>query len=264
VPIVAVHETFPSHGNHRRSRVNMSWASEGWSPSGSPVGHWSADTITGLEDGDPVGTWPDQSGNGYDLTQATAANKPLYKVNIQNGLAGILFDRSDDKLALGDCGTNYSNEHTTLHAVFKPDGTAGYGSFFGMATTANESCSAYICYQFYSGSGTRTLRMYFSGDYHYNPYDNAADTLSQIWTIRRNGTGSNVTVRHNAVNIDDWLSGSDDYPDIASADSFEIGRSGSSSEFGGHIHELIFYNIALADVDRDSNETGLNTKWGIW
>ncbi len=44
-----------------------------------------ADSLA-LNDGDPVGTWADQSGNGNDLVQATAAKKPTYKANILNGL----------------------------------------------------------------------------------------------------------------------------------------------------------------------------------
>ena len=37
-----------------------------------------ADDLT-LDDGDPVGTWPDSSGNSRDATQATAANQPAYR-----------------------------------------------------------------------------------------------------------------------------------------------------------------------------------------
>ena len=45
----------------------------------------SASAIGGLADGDPVVTWPDSSGQGNDVTQATASKRPLYKTAIQNG-----------------------------------------------------------------------------------------------------------------------------------------------------------------------------------
>lgn len=42
-----------------------------------------ARTITGLSDGDAISvTWADQSGQGNDAAQATAANRPVYKTNI--------------------------------------------------------------------------------------------------------------------------------------------------------------------------------------
>ena len=80
---------------------------------GQPVGRWSgapfspiriaglklwldASAITGLNDGDAVGTWTDLSGNGNNATQATASKKPLYKTNIQNGKPAVQFDSVDD------------------------------------------------------------------------------------------------------------------------------------------------------------------------
>ncbi len=37
-----------------------------------------SDSIEGLSDGDPVGTWTDQSGLGNNATQSTELNKPLF------------------------------------------------------------------------------------------------------------------------------------------------------------------------------------------
>lgn len=44
-----------------------------------------------LEDDDPVASWPDLSGNGYNAAQATADNQPVFKAGIQNGLGGVRF-----------------------------------------------------------------------------------------------------------------------------------------------------------------------------
>jgi hypothetical protein len=72
--------------------------------------------ITGLSDGTGVSTWSDISGNGYDATQATAANQPLFKVNVQGGQPGLLFDGSNDSLA-----TSYGPQsgNVTAFAVWK-------------------------------------------------------------------------------------------------------------------------------------------------
>lgn len=58
-----------------------------------------ADAITGLADSDPVATWPDSSGNGYNATQGTAGDRPLYKTGIINGRPAVLFDGTSDYLA---------------------------------------------------------------------------------------------------------------------------------------------------------------------
>jgi hypothetical protein len=91
----------PSAASFASSAGILSQASASpWTPA-TPAGllaWYKADAITGLSDGDPIGTWPDSSGNGRDLTQATAAAKPTYKTNRQNGLPGVLTDTVDDAI----------------------------------------------------------------------------------------------------------------------------------------------------------------------
>ena len=73
-----------------------------------------ADAITGLADSDPVATWPDSSGNGYDAAQGTPGNQPLYKTGILNGKPAVLFDGSTDYLST-----------TALLSAFLAGGGAG-------------------------------------------------------------------------------------------------------------------------------------------
>src|SRR5205085_10552927 len=47
---------------------------------------WLKADALSLSDGDPIGTWTDSSGNSHNGTQATTANKMIFKTNIQNGL----------------------------------------------------------------------------------------------------------------------------------------------------------------------------------
>jgi len=86
-----------SIGRRRRGGLNPGG---GFSPRAIPglVFYVDASYITGLNDGDSVTTWSDLSGNGYDATQATAAKKPIYKVNIVNGKPIVRYDGNDDEV----------------------------------------------------------------------------------------------------------------------------------------------------------------------
>ena len=55
--------------------------------------------ITGLNNNDARTTWSDRSGNGYDMTQAITANKPIYKTNQISGQPLLTFDGSNDFLS---------------------------------------------------------------------------------------------------------------------------------------------------------------------
>ena len=58
-----------------------------------------ARSITGLSDGDAVGSWLDDSAAGNDASQTTAGYKPLYKTNIVGGNPAVRFQGLDDSLS---------------------------------------------------------------------------------------------------------------------------------------------------------------------
>ena len=77
-----------------------------------------ADSITGKVDGNTITTWSDESGQGTDVTQATAAKKPVYKTDIINGLPVIRFDGVDDVLNSGAFSSELAQPNT-ICIVFK-------------------------------------------------------------------------------------------------------------------------------------------------
>ena len=54
--------------------------------------------LTGFSDGSSVDSWTDLSSNSRDATQATSANRPVYKTAIQGGNPVVRFDGSNDIL----------------------------------------------------------------------------------------------------------------------------------------------------------------------
>ncbi len=73
-----------------------------------------ADGITGLNDGDPVASWPDISGSCNSAAQTNSSKQPVYRTNQVNGLPAVVFDATDDGMwTVADPGTA-----TTIVAVY--------------------------------------------------------------------------------------------------------------------------------------------------
>ncbi|MBU1719582.1 MAG: hypothetical protein KKA07_10980, partial [Bacteroidetes bacterium] len=57
-----------------------------------------ASDISGVIDGDPVTTWPDVSGNSYDLSQSNPAFQPVFRTNIVNSRPVVRFNVDNNRL----------------------------------------------------------------------------------------------------------------------------------------------------------------------
>lgn len=94
---------------------------------------YEADTDV-TESGGAVSQWDDQSGNGFHLTQGTAANKPTYEATGLNSKPTISFDGTGDYLAVTGLGGALTS--FTVAMVCKPgttnnDETMWYGTLAG-------------------------------------------------------------------------------------------------------------------------------------
>jgi len=76
--------------------------------------------ITGLADGDAVSSVADLAGGGRNWEQATAAYRPLYKVNQINGLPALDFDGSNDRISISH---DLANTAFTYLIVAKAEAT---------------------------------------------------------------------------------------------------------------------------------------------
>lgn len=209
-----------------------------FSPSGSPVGWWPADKIIGLEDSDPVGTWPDQSGNGHDLVQATAAKKPLYKTAVQNGNPVVRCDGNDDFMA-GTPGT-----------IAQPNTIFLAG---GYITTAEGD-------RFYTGESSIERHLFFQNNGKFSMYagtvvnTTVVSTGFKMFTLLFNGASS--TFRLNTASTA-TNPGTQDLRDFVLATNY-----GYSGDYGNiDVGEIILYNGNESPAD---NEAGLNTKYAIY
>jgi hypothetical protein len=225
------------------------FSTNGFTPSGSPLGYWSADTITGLEDGDPVGTWPDQSGNGNDATQATAANKPTYKAALVdfNNQPGVEFDYTDDYMVLTGM-TAASGNYTFFWVCDPTHGVSTRHCLFDWETsrTAIETGKGATDLEYWDGGGYRGTTDGIDG--------------AQILTCRLEATDKGCFYRNGAL-----VEGNLTYAQREMSDIVTLGSHiNASNRFDGPMTEVIAYNSALSDADRSANETGLNTKYEVF
>jgi hypothetical protein len=194
-------------------------------PSSGLLGWYRTDTL-GLNDGDSVTTWPDSSGNGYDMTWtqdpfASGAESAIYTASAINGLPAIYFSSAENHyFYTGDVLSSVTQPVSCYIVVDSPGGDrwASFGANvrFGQGGAAN----------IYAGSGL--------GDY----------TITDLAYVGFIVDGVSSVVRVNGVIESTGDAGSQE-PEQA----MYIGGDGDTQEYEGYIAEVLFYSGALTDDD---------------
>lgn len=203
-----------------------------------------ANAITGLNDNDPIATWPDSSGNGRDATQAIVLNRPLYKTSVLNGKPTARFDALISRMSTA----------SIAHGV----GTGGF-TWVVVARTVNAAAN----YSPIMANGSFAPALYFH-DNRINLYWTAdhgftgTTTTDNTWyTILIERDGTNVTLRLNGADDGTTFSLNNNMANAA----VNIGFDGSGGALNGDIAEIIFYNAALDATQTANVENYLRTKY---
>ncbi len=108
---------------------------------GSNLRLWlEADGVT-ANDGASVSAWADQSGNGFNATQSTAAQQPTYQVGAMGGQPALRFNSSQTPGTNLTLGANYiysTNDGVSIMAVVRSNAEDNNLSFildFGLQST---------------------------------------------------------------------------------------------------------------------------------
>jgi hypothetical protein len=217
-----------------------------------------ADQISG-SDGDAVGTWSDQSGNGYNLTQGTAANKPTLKTNIKNGRSIVRFDGTNDYMD----GTTITNimSTTTLSAyivvnvkAYTTNTANGYDNDTIFTETTGGNLSLYT-----RSTGVTGIEVY-DGAQKQATKTTVADTWYVIHIRRDSGTtyisvnnGSESSVAAGAASF------------IPGNIRFGTNYAAAVADFiQMDLAEVVMYNTAVGSSDRTSLQTYLNGRWAVY
>jgi len=244
---------------------------------GIPAGEslWlKADAGAGLSGG--VFTWADQSGNGNNVGNDTAASQPTLVNDAINGQPAVRFDGVDDYLA--SQSVNFlGNTQGSVFAVYRF--TADFStnksnnvinaSKRGVAFPNNPEFHAFSFEQGYN-SGNVVLG---PGDGTYGGLRTASGAIitsdAGIYTLVGNGAttsmyfnGANLPLT-NYVGFDPtgkW------FADASGADTFTLGavvRDAKQNFAQVDLAEVIIYSTALSTADRNQVLTYLGDKYGI-
>jgi prepilin-type N-terminal cleavage/methylation domain-containing protein len=215
------------------------------------------------EDDSSISSWNDlntQSSLKRNAVQVTSANQPLYKNNVFNGaLPAVRFDGSNDFLNFD--GSPLIGSDYTIFVVEQRRGDGGTLNCFIAGTTRSSSQNLHMGYR---GSTTVTLAHYGSDLSYSNAVTAYSSPQPRIFTFRLNSS----------IGKEIWLNGgttpdsstSSQTSHITSYGGSAFGRSVNSSStfyYIGDLAEIIIYNRALKNEERQSIETYLSKKYNI-
>jgi len=198
-------------------------------------------------DGDPVNAWNDLSGNARHLSQATSSKRAIYKVAVQNGLAGVLPDGTDDVYTIANAGSGLTpftafavcqvtaGAQARALAAGSAAGAIMFGYEFSEKLLINLAATAIVLGSTIIGASTA-----FRGTWQYESGSSSA-------IIRYNGVDETQAVTPATV---------------TSATDQIFARGASANAYPNYLHELLIYNRLLSVAEMVQVEAYLRAKWG--
>jgi hypothetical protein len=233
----------------------------------------AADTATITVSGSAVTQWNDKSANGYNLTQGTAANRPLSGTRTLNGKNVIDFDGINDSLnAATPANWTFLNNDvgSSMFIVLYSDITATTGF---IASTAAAS-SANIGLDFIRNGSDDLVRAFVrnggaGGSVSSVNQGLLTDDTAVYYTMLL--TPNNATTADRAISRvnggaeikNNTVSNAPNNGNPTQALCVGDYSNGAGAGFNGTIGEIIFYASVLNATDRALNESYLKNKWGL-
>lgn len=238
---------------------------------------WLDATYINQEDNTAVSTWEDKSGNGYDATQSTSANQPVFKKNIINGKPSILFDGVNDTLSVPSSTSIFKFLHSTDSTVFlvcQAGLVANPAVNMTLIHTANSTTlkGIYIRYDdastnndrighnIYFGTSGQTVSSQQTtlGSFPANQF-NYINVVSKP-TNATASERSAIQINNGTIRKGNAATG------VASTDdaSLNLTIGGYSLTFlNGYISEILIYNKALTSGEIASIHNYIKSKWDL-
>jgi hypothetical protein len=198
-----------------------------WLDGADPNGDGS--TVTGA-----LNRWKDKSGNANDAVQNDSAKQPSVVSAELNGKSVVTFDGTDDNLSFSEIA-----DIKTVFWILKEKNQTSDGS--NLHFLLGDSSK----YDFHRGSGTLWDSTYVA--------DGIKNGVTRVDRADFDGLNTDIPADKYVMVT---LLASEDLTATKITKDRDFGRS-----WDGGIAEIIIYNQALSDTDRDSVETYLYNKW---
>jgi hypothetical protein len=224
------------------------------------VAWFKAGAIAGLANGSAVSTWPDLSGNGYDATQSIVSQRPTYALEALNGLPAVRFNAANSSALAFNRPVQ---DDFTIFCVFGSTQGQGSGTLYyqgaGLVngdvpgvTTDFGSC-LFANGQIGAGTGQPDVAVDSTAGFN--------DGKPHLMTFKRTeGTGE----------VDLYMDGAfmggttGSTLSLMAPSQLDLGAVLSGGGFfSGDIAEVKIFNTALADLDRQAEESGFESQYAI-
>ena len=220
-----------------------------------------------------VARWEDKSGNDYHMTQATAGSRPARKTAIQGGLDVLRFDGSVDFMSVPSSTATFKFFHAaqaTIFVVFSTSNTINAAQILGNRTSGAD-IGAYIRH-FNATDQKSILHVATDGivDYVFNAsassfFDiNSFRVLSLVSDVTASASSrSRLRVNGGSAEANNTDGSTASQSNASRNLSICANHDGSGLVLAADICEIIIYNSALSDTDREAVEDYLIAKWSI-
>ena len=232
---------------------------------------WDAsDASTITESSGAVSQIDDKSGNNYHLTQSTGASQPSLVSGAQNGLSVLRFDGTDDSFDAADFADLAAGEAITVICVAKRAGTGSTHTLIAKFDSVSGNHLSEDGWSFRLNAGDK-LNFVASRDASYTQVISSATVSAAATSVLSFKTTSGSLTSSSSLYKNGQIVSSSSTGTVETLDNSTypvvIGRldyQGAAYDFwDGDICEILVYDSALSDADREAVEDYLMTKWGI-
>lgn len=227
-----------------------------------------SESVSGA-DGSELAQWNDSSANAWHATNSVSAQRPYVTNSVLNGYAAAYFD-GGDALKLPSTSVGILRNKT------------GCSAFAVVSRNSTAAGDKYIFHFCRNSAGSTRFLMGYTGNTNVNAGGRRLDTdsyatfgstyPSPLTTFYVHEAIGNYSDSHGRMLINgtsvhentSWLTDGST-SDTDGTDANWIGGSTPGfSPFTGWMAELIIYDRALSDTERQSVEAYINTKFAIW
>lgn len=220
-----------------------------------------ADSYVG-SDGDKVGTWTDSSSAANNAT-ASGTDRPTYKTGIVNSKPVMRFTSANSEhMATGSNIGVSGNLNCTIFVVTKPTSTSVAMCPVGLGNTGTDTRLSLVG----AGVNSGQYSVSFGGGDWWNDTTTVDNTAFHTICLKKSAGAENTTTTiYKDGTAGSNNGGSDTATPNVTAAPASIGQLGAdivNSKYDGDIAEVIIYDTALSDSNRNNVESYLRTKYG--